>query len=182
MFLPTRNQIAYAVDDHRVTTATGEVLYRFNVTLVRVQRVEEFVKMHLQRTLRTPKLLRVRQYAQANSLDEGSVRKFCRSALGAFYGAATVTEDKATWRLPEDIPANIVLLGQLAQVDRSVPAADLIMVALTSGQGGRGSTISELAKRLDLNMSTARSAVYRLKKAGLIVEAGRGKVKLANKE
>lgn len=179
LFLPAENKIAYSLDDYRLVLASGEVRYRFTGVQLRVVRVEDFVKLLFARSLRRPRLLTTAEYAAMNEVDSGSVLRFCRSALGSFYGCAVLTARRVAWRIPEDVPKEVVLLGRLAKGEQHVPARDLIAAALHTYQGERGVSVRALAERLKLNYAAARKAVYELKRHGLVVDAGRGRIKLA---
>lgn len=170
------------MDEHRVQFASGEIRFRYDVTSLKIQRVEEFVKLLLKRSLTRPRMVKTTEYADMHAIDRGSVLRFCRSTLGAFYGAASLGRMRASWRLPEDIPLHIVMAGSLAVMEQGVPAKDLIMAALLSGHSSRGQTTAELCKRLKINKSAAYMAIRELKKEGRVVQAGRGKVRVVNEQ
>jgi hypothetical protein len=177
-YLPVKDVIAYSVDDHHVQLASGEVVLRFDVVMLKIQRVEEFVKLLLNRSLRPPRPLTTTEYAARNNIDQQTAQRFCRSALGPLYGAFCFGTMRASWRIPEDVPLPIVLMSRLSRRQQGVATRDLVIAALHSGHGNRGITIADLALRLETRVGTVRQAVYELKKENIVTAAGRGKVKL----
>ena len=178
LYLPVENKIAYSLDKQRILLSNGEERYRFNELCFRVQRLEEYVKFLMERCANQPRWLRIREYADMNNLDGLTVSKFCDSQLGAFYGVANLSSERVSRRIPSDVPKDFVLLARLAVIKQGVPARDLIMAALISGKRSAGLTVRDLSKRINIKYDTVRRAVYVLKKDGLVVADGRGRIKL----
>lgn len=178
LYLPVEDKIAYSIDDHQIQLSTGEIRYRMDVLMLRIARVEEFVKILIQRSIRPPVMLKPQEYADRFSIDRANVVRFCRSALGAFFGVALLSDVRSSYRIPEDIDVPTVMMAKLSRQQNGVPARDLIMAALMSGHSTRGLSIVELCKRLKINREAANKAVRQLIVDDLVVRAGRGKIRL----
>lgn len=177
-FIPVTNELAFSTDDHHIQLSSGRIVRKDSIMALSIQSVDEFVKMMLLRAGGVATYLTVSDYAQTNDVDRGTVLKFCKSCLGAFYGAASVGISRKAWRLPDDIPPTFVILARIARVKAGVPARDLIVAALHTTRKHQGTTIRNLSKRLKINLGTVREAVRGLKHDGVVVPAGRGKIKL----